>query len=255
MQMRPHGGVFAFKQVLCSVLLALVIYSVHFENIERPVLAQGASGLPMLRSSDPAVRSSAAQALLANWQGSLKDLIEAVNGFDGTLIDTGLSKDDLDYFTRVTDVLRSIVVNDRGAIKMFREIDTDQTSRPLIWAARSSHRDLRVNATFILANVADNTNVCIVLNHLRQTDISADGIVNLLQIVIAVSSYIYKENYINAKQTLAELRKNLATRNEDFSRTYGFIDNLSKRLETSINKDESLPRDLSFCNSEQAKKL
>ncbi len=255
MQLRSRGGSFAFKHVLCSVLLGFVICSLHVENTKRSALAQGASDVGMLKSPDPALRSNAAQALFANWQYSLKGLIEAVNEFDGKPIDTGLSKDDLDYLTRVTDVLRSIVVNDREAIKKFREIDADKTSRPLIWAARSDYRDLRVNATFIMANVADNTNVCIVLNHLRQTDISTDGIINLLQIVIAVSSYIYKENYINAKQTLAELRKTLATRKEDFSRAYALIDNLSKRLETSINKDESLPRDLSFCNSEQAKKL
>jgi hypothetical protein len=257
MQRHARGGLFMFKNVFRSLWLGIVLCGVNLENTRQFALAQQdiSSGVQVLRSPDPAVRASAAKAFLANWQVSLKDLMEAVNGFDGKQIDTGLSKDDLDFFTRVTDVLRSIVVNYRLSIQKFRELDDQKTSRPLIWAARSSHRELRINATFIMANVADNTNVCIILNHLRQNDISGDGIVNLLQIVGAVASYIYKENFQDAKTTLADLSKNLATRKEDFSRSQALISDVSKRLEMSINKEENLPQAVSFCKSPEAKKL
>jgi len=236
--------------------LATILCGAHVGGLVQFSLAQERTlGVQALRSSDSTVRASAAKLLLANWQGSLTDLVEAVNGFDGKHSSDDLSKEDLDFFTRVTDVLRSIVVNNPPSIQRFRELDSAKTSRPLIWAARSSHRDLRVNSTFILANVADNTNVCIILHHLHEKDISADGIVNLLQVVIAVSSYVYKENFQEAKRTLDELSKNLETRKEAFGRTIALIAELSKRLDVSINKDEPLPIALSFCKTEEAKKL
>ncbi len=244
------------RGILGSLWLAIILYSAHVGGLRHFALAQeGILGVQALRSSDPAVRVSAAKLLLANWQRSLKDLVEAVNGFDGKGSIDDLPKEDLDFFTRVTDVLRSIVVNNPPSIQRFRELDDAKTSRPLIWAARSGHRDLRVNSTFILANVADNTNVCIILHHLREKDISADGIVNLLQVVIAVSSYVYKENFEDAKKTLDELGKNLETRKENIGRTLALIAQFSKRLDASINKDEPLPAGLSFCKTDEAKKL
>jgi hypothetical protein len=257
MQRRSPGGSLVIKHVFRSALFIALCTVILETAVESSAFAQGAPpNVQMLKLPDPAVRTSTAKALLANWQGSLASLIEAVNGFDGKSIDGGLSKEDLDYLTRVTDVLRSIVVNNSPqAIQRFREIDKASTIRPLIWAARSSNQDLRVNATYILANVADNTNVCILLRHLREKDISTNGVVNLLQIAIAISSYIYKENYVDAKATLVELRTNLATRQEDVSRAYALIDDLSKRLEASINKNEGLPQALSFCKTDEAKRL
>jgi hypothetical protein len=227
------------RQTLRTLPLAALCSLTAPGDINLALSQDMSTNIELLKSLDPDVRSSAASTLAESWKDYLPGLIGAVNSFDGRTLDD-MTVPDRDYLSRVTDVLRTIVVNDPAAIREFRDRDDDKTARVLIWAARSNFREMRVNSTFILASVADNTNVCIALYHLQQSNISPDGIINLLQVVISVSGYIYQENYDLAKQTMDILQENVSKRPGIFSRTFNLIDNLKGRLEKSINKTEHL---------------
>lgn len=79
------------------------------------------------------------------------------------------------------------------SIQSFRSWDRDdELVSELIPYAAGEFSTLRIPATRILANVVDNTNVCLVIAHLRDGgEVTVDGRYNLLQVVRQVSNYAW----------------------------------------------------------------
>jgi hypothetical protein len=163
----------------------------------------------LLRLMPAGDRIAGAKFLVENWQIAQPELVKAIAFFDRPDGVGSLTPDDVDYFRAITDVQRTIILNKEGAIQKFRTTDNNRATRALVWASRASDRDLRLNATYILADVTDNTNVCIVFHHLRDRNLSANGRVNLLQVAATVAGYSYKENVSAAMKTIEILRGNL----------------------------------------------
>ena len=68
---------------------------------------------------------------------------------------------------RVTGAVRSILsTQGNSAIRSFRHFDSPETTIALAFAARSEDPNLRINATLILADVIDNSTVCVPIDHL-----------------------------------------------------------------------------------------
>jgi hypothetical protein len=149
----------------------------------------------------------------------------------------------------LTDVIRVILSNDSPSILRFRQCTTDAIIKPLTWAARGDNQRLRVNSANILANVVDNTTVCIVLHHLRDTNISTNGRANLLGVTNSMASYAYREN-------VNEIGKTLEIVNAQIGASIGFdqsriiIRDIYSRLAQSENKETSLQTSLKeYCGS------
>src|SRR5262249_32841647 len=115
------------------------------------------------------------------------------------------------------------------------------------WASRSANRNTRLNATYILASVADNTNLCIVLDHLRDPDLSADGRVNLLQVAKTVAPYAYSDNVEQILAVTTDLKKLRAAPNENLTLTKALLGDLETRAKESINFNIGLPDELPGC--------
>lgn len=198
------------------------------------------SRLTQVKSSNVADRTAASKFLIDDWTRSLEPLVKELSKFEATAAAGTAAQPDIDAMLGVTDTLRSILANKEkeGAIKKFREIDNDpKVISGLAWMARSDNRDIRVNSTYILANVIDNTNVCIVLDHLRDPSINGNGRVNLLQTIAPVAGYAYKKNVELIQKSLPVTKSNAKG---DADRTNALVEQLLQRVGTSTNAREDL---------------
>ncbi len=191
-----------------------------------------------LRSTNSAERAASAQALIVDWRATVPTLIKELENFDGPT--ERWSSDQQAYFATISDVLRSIVTDNTQAITLFRQCDNERAIRSLAWAARSTVRSIRVNGTYVLASVADNTNVCILLHHLRDKSITPDGRVNLLQVVAVVAAYAYRQNIEAMRDTIKTLNTNLS-RTDQTTRTAELLRLIEQRAGKSINLENPLP--------------
>jgi len=200
-----------------------------------------------LRSPAAADRVPAASFLLENWHRALDDLLGELRALDRGKPETAPPESELASLIPLTDVLRSIVLNQTGAVQAFRDQDDERSIRTLIWASRSPNRNLRINATYVLASVADNTNLCMVLDHLRDRNLNADGRVNLLQVAITVAPYAYEENVVHVVNAVADLKKLTANTKENLATTKQLLADLEARAKDSINAKSKLPASLPGC--------
>jgi hypothetical protein len=205
------------------------------------------AAIQTLRSPVASDRVPAASFLLENWQRALDDLIADLRALDRGKPDSAPPESELASLIPVTDVLRSIVLNQTGAVQAFREQDDERSIRTLIWASRSPNRNLRINATYVLASVADNTNLCMVLDHLRDRNLNADGRINLLQVAITVAPYAYEENVAHVVNAVADLKKLTAGTKENLAMTTQLLAELETRAKDSINAKSKLPASLPGC--------
>jgi hypothetical protein len=201
-------------------------------------------GASRLRSTNSTERAATAQALIADWRTTVPTLIKELETFDGST--EKWSSDQQAYFATISDVLRSIVTDNTQAITLFRQCDNERAIRSLAWAARSTVRSIRVNGTYVLASVADNTNVCILLHHLRDRSITPDGRVNLLQVVAVIAAYAYRQNIEAMRDTIKTLNANLS-RTDQTNRTAELLRLIDQRAGKSINLDNPLPPSYQPC--------
>ena len=200
--------------------------------------------LNQVKSSNIADRTAASKLLIDDWTTSLEPLAKELAKLEPAAAASNHSPADIQAMLGITDALRSILANKEkdGAIDKFRKIDDDpKVIQALAWMARSDNRDLRINSTYILANVIDNTNVCIVLKHLSDPTINANGRINLLQTITPVASYAYKENKELIEKILPDVKASAKSDNE---KTLAIINQVTQRLKTSSNATDPLPANL-----------
>jgi hypothetical protein len=151
----------------------------------------------LLGSSKPEDRVAASVRIMANAKEAMPALLAAVASYDDMSMQNS-NDDRLLAFVAVTDVLRSIVLRDYSIVVAARtEVKRRDHARifhPLIAAAGGELRSVRVNATLILASIVDNGTVCLVLDQLRSDSRNAPEKVNLVQVLLAMASYAFREN-------------------------------------------------------------
>jgi hypothetical protein len=202
-----------------------------------------------IKAGEVSERGAATKFLIEHWEKALPALVTEIGALDrGTA--TTPSDPELASVLPITDALRAILVNKDGSIQAFRTTPgKDKAVRTLIWGARSGNQPLRINSTYSLANVTDNTTLCYVLDHLQDKQLSPDGRVNLLQVAMPVASYAYSENFDATKITIAAVRDTIKNSKEKFEQTAKLASDLETRVNNSINKSEHLPSQISMCNS------
>jgi hypothetical protein len=199
-----------------------------------------ASALRSLHGSDDASRLAAAAALGQIGRAALPALMAAIP--ENMRHNAGANAwppAQRDFAIVLTDVIRAILSGDSQAILRFRDCTTDAIIKPLAWAARGDNDRLRVNAANILANIIDNTTVCFVLHHLRDSTISTPGRANLLGVTNSMASYAYKENVASIDATIKKVNEQIGS-NPGFDQSRAIMKDISARLAQSQNKDTSL---------------
>jgi hypothetical protein len=214
--------------------LALTV-SAHAEDQPPPQCvrnAEAAVNLDLVRAADnDKTRAVAASALIREWRTSLPSVMRELAKNSGPA--DRWQSDQSSYFLSVTDILRTTLSTNADAISLFRTCDSASIIRPLVWAARGQNQGLRLNGTLILGNIADNTTICIVLHHLRDSSLSPNGRANLLGVTLAVAGYAYSENSREILKTL-ELIKSKA--DPDMAQTQKLVADIFARVNASPNK-------------------
>ncbi len=216
------------------------------------------------------------ERLLANWQAALPCLVKIVERLAAKVDLPKFKPDVQSQFLSTTGAIRSIIAGinsadrkivtgtstaemrentDRGIrefIEAFRSLDNLEVTTVLSYGARSDERDVRSNALLILANVIDNSTLCVPLDHLYDPQINMNGRANLLAVVSVVASWAYRENYDNIRK-MYEFFSPKITNDPDVRQTREILDNIKKRLNSQTpNSNKSVninPKDGAACKN------
>jgi hypothetical protein len=152
-------------------------------------------------------RVEAANAVTEGWRDSLPLLLQDIDAYYQGDKTKPYAEDVAAKLVPLTDLLVRILINQDGSVQKFREVDNERTIDLLAAAAGGTERDLRFNASYILAKTVDDGNLCVILHRLRDQDLGYAGQVNLLQIAISGTSNAGRQNVQAAAQTVELLKK------------------------------------------------
>jgi hypothetical protein len=195
-------------------------------------------------------RVDAVALLTENWKESLPAIVENIDAYYRAEGIQPYTQDDVAGLLPLTDLAVKIILTKDGAIGTFRESDTANTIKLLTWAARDpenieQNRNLRFNATYILAGVVDNSSLCIVLDHLRDAKLNPNGKVNLLQVAASAARFAYKENVKAALETVDIMSPRV---NENPTpKSVVLLKALAGNATASPNAEMPLPFEATYC--------
>jgi hypothetical protein len=173
--------------------------------------------------------------LLLGSAGAVRCIVEETRRLAPRVTSPAIEPDVDAQLVRLTGAARTVLVN-RGAaaVAEFREAGDAEFVATLAFAARSEAQNLRVNATRVLADIVDNNNVCVVIDHLYDPELDTSphgpsGRVNLLGVVSVQAIWAYRENHANIETLVRETRRRLEGQPE-VSQTLSVLDNIDQRL-------------------------
>jgi hypothetical protein len=132
---------------------------------------------------------------------------------------------------------------DNSAIRAMRASDNLAVISALSYDARGTDKQLRLNSTAILANIIDNTTVCVALDHLADPNISDSGRINLLGVASVVAPWASAETYENLGSA-AKYFETITAKSPDLDQTKKAVAALETRLglQTGANATKNAPR-------------
>lgn len=245
---------------LCVTALLLSFNSLTLaqsDNLDR-ACADYYAAIAGDQTKDQKVSSPIPGQLLSNWQNAVPCIVRYLRTLQNTITSPNIENSDvLPRFLRATGAVRIIMANNTdpkalsAIIKAFREANDLPVTTVLTFAARSDDYNARLNSMLILANVIDNTTVCVPLDHLYDPNITVNGRANLLSIVSVVAPWAYFENWTNIKATIGVMESNPAIMNDArYSQTREILQNVKSRLESNTeesNRGVCLSRDIQRC--------
>jgi hypothetical protein len=123
-------------------------------------------------------------------ESAIQDFVKSLSGF--RLEDI---KDRKDY-SSIYDFLeqgRRAVHSPQG-IKLFREQDNLDIVRKLVEFTTVPDRGVRISSSLTLADIIDNTTICVIIDKLFSKELNDDTRFNLLQITNIVAPFAFSEN-------------------------------------------------------------
>lgn len=130
-------------------------------------------------------------------------IVPDIKASRSTLLDTTLDLDSVELRGYIANTAAAIklVENDFDQVTAFRLEDDIQTIHVLAEGTRHPERAVRLNSARLLANVVDNSTLCIILDHLAASvnnevpnDVTLIGRANLLGVAKAAAKWIGMEN-------------------------------------------------------------
>lgn len=202
--------------------------------------------------------------LLADTDTSIDCLIRALTNLKGAQATT-LKPEIRSQFLSITGALRAIISklnsddekaasskNIDGFIKTFRNLDNIDVISTLSYGVRGDSYEVRSNSLLLLANVIDNTTLCVPLDHLwdpalGKEDYSIRGRANLLAVVSVVAPWAYSENFANIQRIKNYVWEKIDRSDVNLKQTVDILNNIQTRLDSQTNNSNrtvDLPDDL-----------
>jgi hypothetical protein len=187
------------------------------------------------------------ESLLADWQRALTCLVPIIESLKSQVNEDVFTPETQARFMSATAAIRSIISrataqdtiskNDsesRKVITAFRNLDNLDVTWVLSYGVRNQNPDIRLNALLILANVIDNTTLCVPLDHvfdeaLEQSDHGKRGRANLLSVISVVAPWAYRENFKNIEAARDFVQRKV-TGKDEFRDTQTILKNITERL-------------------------
>jgi hypothetical protein len=224
------------------------------------IAARQASPCELIESATDLGKSSKAVAivperLLADWMTALPCLVQIVEKLGQVIDSPRLNADVQKKFLSTTGALRSIIARltagDQAGegremqrfVGEFRRLDNLTVTAALAFGARSDDRDVRLNAMLVLANVVDDSTLCVPLDHLYDPGINPSGRANLLGVVSVVAPWAYAESFKNI-EAMYRMMTAKTKGSPEFRQTNDILDNIRKRLDyqtATSNKNVPIP--------------
>ncbi len=229
---------------------ALLVTLVAFSVACTPDGSAQAATVNDLLESNAQQRYEAVKTLKRDWPSQIGRVLKEITGFKDEINAIAQPRNEKRrvYFRAMTDALRAMInEGGRDAITLFRKSDDHDVIVTLVRAARGQDRGIRINATLILANVADNSSVCVAIDELRDPKLDDNGRINLLQVVRTVASYMYKESWQAANKSLRVVESRLDRKSQDYKRSLNLIRDIDARLKRNDRKNQSAPPRHSSC--------
>lgn len=196
-------------------------------------------------------RYETVKTLSRDWQTQMSSVLKEIAGFEAEIqnLDRGKGEERKVYFRALSDTMRAMIdEGGRPAIIQFRKQANRDAIITLVRAARGEDRGIRINATLILANVIDNSFVCLAIDELRDPELQDNGRFNLLQIVRTVASYMYKENWDATKKTIDAIKLQLERRGRvEYEKSLKMIEDIDQRLRRNDRQGREAPSRHKFC--------
>jgi hypothetical protein len=195
------------------------------------------------------------ERILADWMTALPCLVQVVEKLGRTIDSPRFDADLQKKFLSTTGALRSIIArltaSDQAGdgkemqkfVSEFRRLDNLTVASALTFGARNDDRDVRLNAMLVLANVVDNSTLCVPLDHLYDPGINPSGRANLLGVVSVVAPWAYAENFKNI-EAMYKMMTAKTKGSAEFKQTNEILDNIRKRLDyqtATSNKNVPIP--------------
>ncbi|MEQ1951500.1 hypothetical protein [Mesorhizobium sp. CN2-181] len=220
------------------------------DDFNQPITSKGSAEQMLQPFSNDLLVSEFATSCLVSILTALKPRI---------VVGVGWADEDVARLIQATGALRSILANGGpSAIRISRSNDNLDSISTLVTAARGNNQTARVNSAIVLADVIDNSGLCVVIDHLYDPDLGEtndgkSGRVNLLSIASVVAPWAYRENFEN----LGRLRDYIGPKlqqDNDAKRAMVLYTNLVDRMNyqndiRNPNMKQDLPSSMRECYS------
>lgn len=203
----------AYAAAIIGLVLATSSTATRAETIAETDGIQAAIDDAKSAEVSPEKRLASANTLKERWKEALPALIENIDRLHRLDEGRPYAQEDVPSLLPLTDILMSILLNSEGSVQEFRRLKTNQTSDMLVWAARAPEQDeqsrnLRYNATYILASTVDASIFRTVLFGLEGDDLAPHAMNNLLQVANIGVVKAYREDALEATHTIERLMRN-----------------------------------------------
>jgi len=168
-------------------------------------------------------------------RGTVYEFIDELKGYEG--VDANALN--LRRYEIATQLVDGRYLIEHGkAIDYFRERDDVNLIRLLADFAGWDNRDVRINASLILANVVDNRTLCAVIDRLQTKPVSDNTRVNLLQIVSLVAARALPENREWIEKLVSQTEKDLFSSDPtvNYRQTYELLSEIRQNLRRAALK-------------------
>lgn len=228
----------AGKCLLASITATLLGLGLAAPSVAQMQMAGCADFTNRVLETARGTPSISSDVAVSNWQDNAACLFRYLNSIEAS---APLSGETISRLRVISGILRTMIeLNPKEFRTVFESNVTYRSARMLVLAASSSEQVLRLNASFVLANIVNPSLTCVIVDHLADPDLARsesgrNGRANLLGILRAMANWADPFTRALMREALAATASQInAETNVETAKS--LILDLQKRLNLPIRK-------------------